>query len=105
MRRPCSAGTLREMPPLLVLDPARRAREKARASEVEALEREWRRAWHRVFAECLGLFLLGYILYGLAFGKYAVGRAALIAAVAMVVGYAGPFFRLVTFFVRHADQF
>ncbi len=93
------------MPPLLVLDPARRAKEQARASEVEALERGWRRAWHRVFAECLGLFLLGYAIYGVAFGEHPVGQAALIAAAAMVVGYVGPFFRLVAFFLRHADQF
>ncbi len=90
---------------MVVLSEARKAVESRRAAEVEATVREWRRTWRRVFAQCVGLALGGTVLYGVSFGLTSGTDAELVAAAAFLVGYVIPFFRLVFFFVKHADQF
>jgi len=92
------------MPRLLSLGPLRRQKELVHACEAEAMEQEWRRAWRRVFAQCIGLALAGYLAYGLSWGLNGDG-AMVLAAASLVVGYVLPLFRLLAFFLRHADQF
>jgi len=92
------------MPPLLVLGPARCDKELAHARAAEAMERTWARAWHAVFAQCIGLALLGYVVYGISWGSSG-DRATLLATGGFLVGYVVPLLRLLVFFLRHADQF
>lgn len=92
------------MPPLLRLDPARAAKELARARESEKQQRAWRRSWLRVYLECAALSLVGTLIYGSSWG--ATGeQGTLFSALGQVVAYALPFFRLVVFFVKNSDQF
>ncbi|HEV8600031.1 MAG TPA: hypothetical protein VGQ69_11770 [Gemmatimonadales bacterium] len=92
------------MSALVTLTASRQAKESAHANEAELLERHWRRAWIHVFAQCLGLALLGYLSYGISWGLTGSG-AVLLAATGFLVGYVLPFFRLLAFFLRNADQF
>jgi hypothetical protein len=92
------------MPVLLSLDQPRRDREIASARLVEAGTRHWRKAWLMAYLQCLALMLAGYVLYGLSWGRSG-DEAVLISALGFVVAYALPFFRLIAFFLRHADQF
>ena len=92
------------MPALLTISAARRAQESRRADLAELSQRQWRRSWRRVFAQCLGLALLGYLVYGVSFGLTG-GSSRLFAAAAFVLGYVVPLFRLLAFFLHHADQF
>ena len=92
------------MAALLSLGSARREKELAHACEAEAMESEWRRAWLSVFAQCIGLSLLGYLAYGMSWALSG-DLATLLAAGSLVVGYVLPLARLLGFFLRHADQF
>jgi hypothetical protein len=92
-------------PPLLTLDPLRRARESARASLTESAARAWRRSWRRVYAECMLCFCAGYVLYGVSFTETDGERARLLAAVSLAVSYVAPLFLLLRFYLRHADDF
>lgn len=92
------------MAALLSLDDTRRNRELANADLAALGERSWRRAWLGAYLQCLGLVLAGYFLFGLSWA-YHGDAATLISSVAFLVAYALPFFRLVAFFLRHADQF
>jgi len=92
------------MSPLLQVDPARRAKEAARATEAEALDREWRRTWRLVYLQCMGLAVLGYVGFGVSFG-FQGDTATILAAGSFVVAYVLPLLRLLVFFLRHADQF
>jgi hypothetical protein len=92
------------MPPLLQVGPLRASREAARAAEADEAQIVWRRAWGRVYLQCVGLALLGYAGYGLSFGLTG-DRAVLLASASFLVAYVLPLGRLLTFFLRHADQF
>lgn len=99
-----AAGILGLMPQLLSVDPARQAIELGHAAIAEAAEADWRRSWRRVYAQCIGLMLLGYACFGASWAL--TGRSGgLLAAGSLVIAYVLPFFRLLIFFVRHADQF
>ncbi len=92
-------------PPLLVLDPLRRARESARATLSEATARVWHRAWRRIYVECMLYFCVGYLLYGASFNGTNGDRAAVIVGLSFVVGYVVPLFRLLHFYLSHGDDF
>ena len=92
-------------PPLLVLDPVRRARESMHAALVESAARTWRRSWHRIYAECMLYFCAGYLLYGVSFNVTKGNRAAVLASLSFVVGYVVPLFRLLLFYLSHSDDF
>ncbi len=97
-------GILNAMPALLRLDQARSNRESVKARHIEAGVRHWRRAWIAAYLQCLGLMVIGYGLYGMSWGRSG-DDAILLSALGFVVAYALPFFRLIAFFLRHADQF
>ena len=69
------------------------------------MRREWRRTWRGVFAQCVALAVIGYSIYGVSFAVRSGEQSDLIVAVSFLIAYALPFFRLVHFFVKHADQF
>jgi type VI protein secretion system component VasF len=95
-----------EGPTLLVrISRAQQEVEARRAHEVEAMRREWRRTWLQVFLQCVVLAVAGYLLYGVSWALRSGIQSELIAAISFVIAYALPFFRLVFFFVKHADQF
>jgi hypothetical protein len=89
---------------LLTVDPARAEQELTRAREAEALQRIWRRRWLRVYAECIGFAAGGTLLYAASWGLPG-DAGVLLSATGQVVAYGFPFFRLIFFFVRNADQF
>ena len=93
------------MPPLLRLDPAREARELRNARIAEASAAAWRRSWQRVYAQCIALFALGYVLYGVSWGLADPTETTLVVAASALVSYVLPLARLLVFFLRHADQF
>lgn len=93
------------MPPLLQVDPARQALEVRRATLAEESEATWRRAWLAVYAQCMGCFVLGYILYGVAWGMTGRAQAGVVLTASMLVSYLLPLWRLLAFFLRHGDQF
>ena len=92
------------MPALLSLDQLRRNRESAKARLIEEGVRRWRRTWIAAYLQCLGLMVIGYLLYGMSWSRSG-DDAILLSALGFVVAYALPFFRLIGFFLRHADQF
>ena len=92
------------MPALLTLHPARRDRESANACLIEEGVRLWRRAWRGVYLQCVGLMVIGYLLYGFSWSLPG-DQAILWSALGFVIAYALPFFRLIAFLLRHADQF
>jgi hypothetical protein len=92
------------MPALLTLHQVRRDRESANAHLVEEGVRSWRRAWRGVYLQCVALMVIGYVLYGISWGLLG-NQAILLSALGFVVAYGLPFFRLIAFFLRHADQF
>jgi hypothetical protein len=89
---------------LLSLDPVRQAAESGRAGRVEAERRAWRRSWFAVYAQCAALCGAGTLLYALSW-RFTGDGAKVLSALGQVVAYALPFFRLVVFFVKNADQF
>lgn len=93
------------MATLLTLDPARVAREVRHAAAAKAAADRWRLAWLRVYGQCLLLFLVGYLLYGMSWGIADGQTALLVAALSQFVAYAVPLFRLLAFYLKHADQF
>lgn len=92
------------MPALLTLDPVRIDRERLAADLVEAGTRHWRRAWVSAYLQCVAFTVAGLALYGLSWGLHG-DPAVVVSALAFVVAYALPFFRLIAFYLRHADQF
>jgi hypothetical protein len=95
-----------EGPTVLVrISHAQQEVEVRHAHEVEAMRREWRRTWLRVFLQCVVLAIAGYLLYGVSWALRSGTQSELIVAISFVIAYVLPFFRLVFFFVKHADQF
>lgn len=92
------------MPALLSLPQTRRDREATNGRLIEAGTRVWRRTWHVAYLQCLALLVIGYVLYGVSWGLPGE-KGVLVSALGFVVAYALPFFRLIAFFLRHADQF
>lgn len=93
------------MTPLLVLDAARQSRERTHAARAEEAVRLWRRAWRRIYVECMLYFCVGYLVYGLSFHLTDGNRAAMLVALSFVVCYVLPLVRLLQFFLGHADDF
>jgi hypothetical protein len=91
--------------PLLFLDPLRRARECAPAAVGVPTARAWRRSWRRVYVECILYFCAGYVLYGASFNMPNGDRAAVLVGLSFVVYYVVPLFRLLLFYLSHADDF
>lgn len=83
----------------------RQVRESARADRAETAMRVWRRAWHRIYLECLLYCCAGYVLYGVSFHLTSGNRAAVLVAMSFVVAYVVPLFRLMVFYLRHSDDF
>ena len=91
--------------PLVTISAAQQSLELRRSQSAEAMRREWRRTWRGVFAQCVALAVIGYSIYGVSFAVRSGEQSDLIVAVSFLIAYALPFFRLVHFFVKHADQF
>ena len=91
--------------PLVTISTARQSVELRRSQVAETMRREWRRIWRRVFAQCVVLSVIGYSIYGVSFAVRSGEQSDLIVAASFLVAYVFPFFRLVHFFVTHADQF
>ncbi|NOT09818.1 MAG: hypothetical protein HOP28_16620 [Gemmatimonadales bacterium] len=93
------------MATLLTLDPVRVAREVRHAAAAFAAADRWRLAWLRVYAQCLLCFLAGYVMYGMSWGASDPTTVSILVSLSQFVAYAVPLFRLLSFYLKHADQF
>jgi len=90
-----------------LLDPSteRERRERRRALEEAADERELNRRRRRMLWQCVALTFLGVPVYAYSWHVTDPRQAELAGAAGFVVSYVGPFFRWLAYHVSQSEEF